>query len=91
MDKTKISIFRGRFRRATEELILSAIVVSFLEAALLWFFGFLRVDSVGRFLVMTAFLAVVEIVLIVIIEEALISAKLIVKSAMTKRREKHKK
>jgi hypothetical protein len=87
----KISIFKGRFRRVTEELILSAVLVSFLEAATLWSFGFLRVNSVNRFLVMTAFLAVIEIILIIIIEELLISAKIMVKSAMIKRKTRSKK
>ena len=87
----KISIFEGRFKRVTEELILSAVLVSFLEAVTLWFFGFLRVNSVNRFLIMTAFLAVIEIILIIIIEEILISAKIMVKSAITKRKNRPKK
>jgi hypothetical protein len=40
---------------------------------------------------MTAFLAVIEIILIIIIEELLISAKIMVKSAMIKRKTRSKK
>jgi hypothetical protein len=74
----------------TEELILSAIFVSFLESLTLLFFGFLRVNSISRFLTMTTFLAVIEIILIILIEDLLISAKVIVRSAIEKRKIKRK-
>ncbi len=82
----KISIFGGKFKRVTVELILSAIVVSFLEAGALWLLGFLQVGSFGGFLSITFVLAVIEIILIILIEEALISAKTVVKGVIKKRK-----
>lgn len=82
------SIFSGRFKRVTEELILSAILVSFLEATVLWALGFLKEKNISSFLAMTGVLAVIEIILIILIEEVLISAKVVVKRAIKRRKTK---
>ncbi len=54
---------------------MSAVIVSFIESFLLLALGFLKVNNLLDFLIVTVFLAIVEIVLVVILEELIVSAK----------------
>lgn len=90
MERT-ISIFKGKFRRLTAELIMSAVLVSFLEAAALWLLGFLKIADLEGFMSMMLVLSVIEIILIILIEQMLISARVAVRTVMSKRKAKRTK
>lgn len=68
-------VFGKNLRRITTELILSAIIVSFIEELALVYGGFLKISGLFNFVIVTAILAVIEIVLVFVIEEFLIAAK----------------
>ncbi len=85
------SIFKGKLRKITEELVVSAVIVSFIESFLLLSLGALKVGSVEDFIAITTILAVIEIILVIILEELLVSAKLTVRVVISRRREKRAK
>ncbi len=85
-----VSIFGKNLRRITAELVLSAIIVSFVEELALVYSGFLRISSLFNFLAITVILAVIELVLMFLVEEFLISAKHTVRRSMRRQSSLHK-
>lgn len=86
-----VSLFGKRLRKITSELILSAIIVSFVEELALFYTGFLSIDNLSNFLLITGILAVIELVLIFMIEEFLIAAKHTVRRTIIKGRSLRRK
>ncbi len=70
-----IPVFGKNLRRLTTELIISAVIVSFIEELALMYGGFLKINGLFDFIVVTAILAVIEIVLVFLVEEVLVAAK----------------
>lgn len=81
-----VSLFGKNLRKVTAELLISAIIVSLIEELALIYFGFLNVNGTIDFLVITAILAIIELVLMFIIEESLIAAKHHVRRRINNRR-----
>ncbi len=70
-----VPVFGKNLRRITTELILSAIIVSFVEEVALIYAGFLKISGLFDFIIVTAILAIIELVLVFLVEEFLIAAK----------------
>ncbi len=83
-------VFGKNLRRITAELIISAIIVSFVEEMALIYGGFLKIGGVFDFILVTAILAVIEIVLVFLIEEFLIAAKHSVRRRIKRQGSLHK-
>ncbi len=62
-------------KRLTVELVLAAIVTSILETALLYAFGFLRVENLYELALADILLTIIELLLTFILEELLIRTK----------------
>ena len=62
-------------RKITVELVLSALIVSFLESYALIVTGLLRISGHYSFLLVTGVLAIIELGLMFVLEETLLKAK----------------
>lgn len=81
-------LFGRKLRKVTGELILSAIIVSFIEEGVLSYLGFLTYNGIEGILSATLVLSIIEIILIILLEEFLIEAKTRVQKSINKRNAK---
>lgn len=81
-----IPIFGKNLRKITAELIASAIIVSFIEEFALIYGGFLKINGLFDMFVITAILAIIELMLMFLVEEFLIAAKHSIRRNINKQR-----
>ncbi|MCL4400641.1 MAG: hypothetical protein M1348_03755 [Candidatus Parvarchaeota archaeon] len=81
-----VSLFGKNLRKVTAELIASAVIISFIEEFALMRAGFLAIHGLLDFFAITAILAVIELILMFMVEEFLIAAKHVVKKRIKRRR-----
>jgi len=85
LERLNRPVIDDHMRKLTVELILSGVIVSFLETILLYLMGVLKVGGDINLLLIGSLLTILELILVFIIEELLIKTKRKLKVKMKKR------
>ncbi|MCW1294210.1 MAG: hypothetical protein OH316_02255 [Candidatus Parvarchaeota archaeon] len=73
-------------KKLTVELIVSALIVSFIEVVVLYFLGIIKSSNLYVLIVITVVFTVIELVLVFVIEELLILARNGIRESIKRRR-----
>lgn len=73
-------------KRLTVELIVAALIVSWIEVSVLYLLGFIKSSNLSVLMAITVILTVIELILVFVIEELLVLTQKGIKKNIRRRR-----